>query len=360
MPPGRGAAGAWGRLKPVELDALEAMGLPSKGETRLLDPRTQNQYYTEIVKRYLTFCSDAGDRDSLLAQFASMSIGTGKKPSSQHSDTAPTAATKQVGPRLPPPDGAAVAAGGPKSKDLVVVMMALRKLREAIVATKRADDFAVQVYLFNIRLAILVKTPESYHPAIQHLLRRIHPVAQPLTSVELQEVVGYLVLDAACRRGDLSEAHVARLQYGLRDPKVDAVLDALAHDNYAAFARLRGQVDGHKAKLMEFAAPTMRRHALSCLGRSYLSVDVGFLEKSAGRAWAELQREDGVGWERDDAHGDGVINLQMAKSTPPGSLQTDIRNHRANADKLDWKTAAGRLSRLYGNDTDLVVLGVKV
>ncbi|TLS31405.1 hypothetical protein PpBr36_03453 [Pyricularia pennisetigena] len=314
MPPGRGPAGAWGRLKPVELDALEAMGLPSKGETRLLDPRTQNQYYTEIVKRYLTFCSDAGDRDSLLAQFASMSIGTGKKPPSQQSDAAaaPTSATKQAGPKLPEPDDAAVAAGGPKSKDLVVVMMALRKLREAIVATKRADDFAVQVYLFNIRLAILVKTPESYHPAIQHLLRRIHPVAQPLTSVELQEVVGYLVLDAACRRGDLSEAHVARLRYGLRDPKVDAVLDALAHDNYAAFARLRGQVDGHKAKLMEFAAPTMRRHALSCLGRSYLSVDVGFLEKSAGRTWPELQREDGVGWERD---GQRVVIRKMKAKT---------------------------------------------
>lgn len=241
---------------------------------------------------------------------------------------------------LPQPTKATIAAatadssGGAKSKDLTVIMMALRKLREAIVASKRADDFAVQTYLFCIRLAVLVKQPESYHPAIQHLLRRINnrpqqsqqhqqelllsPTSpdhqhqhhnrnhrhqqqqQPLTTVELQEVVGYLVLDAACRRGDLAEAHASRLRYGLRDGRVDAVLAALAHDNYAAFWRLRGQVDGHKARLMEFAEPSMRRHALLCLGRSYLAVDCSFLERCAGgRAWADLQKHDAVGWERD-------------------------------------------------------------
>ncbi|KAL8338242.1 hypothetical protein RB601_006502 [Gaeumannomyces tritici] len=337
MPPsGRGPSSAWGRLKPVELDPLEAMGLPSKGETRLLEFKTQNQYYTEIVKRYLAFCSDAGGRDSLLAQFAALSVGPSAAPG-----TAPgTAAAGSGIYSLPQPTKATIAAatadggstgGGAKSKDLTVIMMALRKLREAIVASKRVDDFAVQTYLFCIRLAVLVKQPESYHPAIQHLLRHIntrsqqqqqqqqsaqqsaqqqqqqlspttpdHHRHQPLTTVELQEVAGYLVLDAACRRGDLAEAHASRLRYGLRDGRVDAVLAALAHDNYAAFWRLRGQVDGHKARLMEFAEPAMRRHALLCLGRSYLAVECPFLERCAGgRAWADLQRLDAVGWERD-------------------------------------------------------------
>lgn len=32
--PARGPSGPWQRLKPVDLDPLESMGLPSKGETR--------------------------------------------------------------------------------------------------------------------------------------------------------------------------------------------------------------------------------------------------------------------------------------------------------------------------------------
>lgn len=31
---GRNASGPWGRLKPVEQDPLESIGLPSKGDTR--------------------------------------------------------------------------------------------------------------------------------------------------------------------------------------------------------------------------------------------------------------------------------------------------------------------------------------
>ena len=81
-------------------------------------------------------------------------------------------------------------------KDLSVLIMAMRKLREGIVATKRVDDFSIQAYIFCIRLSILVKHMESYHPAILHLLKKMHTV-QPLTNTELQEFVGYLVLDLA-------------------------------------------------------------------------------------------------------------------------------------------------------------------
>ena len=173
--------------------------------------------------------------------------------------------------------------------------MALRKLREGIVASKRADDFSTQAYLFCIRLAVLVKNAESYHPAILHLLRSIHS-KHPLTSFELREVTAYLVLDAACRRGDLDEAFQLRNRHKLRDSKVDAILRALAHDNYVAFRRLKHSVDGHRAKLMEFSEAEMKRHTLKCFGRTYLSVDVEFLEKSTESSWSELVT-DGVGWQ---------------------------------------------------------------
>ncbi|KAK2031747.1 hypothetical protein LX32DRAFT_257410 [Colletotrichum zoysiae] len=225
----------------------------------------------------MTFCSDAGERDELLRRFASLDL------KDYPSVSGPSA------PRLDDPAS---------TKALSDVMMALRKLREGIVASKRTDEFAIQAYLFNIRLSVLVKHPESYHPAILHVLRAIHP-ARNLTSVELQEVLAYLVLDAACRRGDLAEAYAIRRRHGLRDAKVDALLAALAHDNYVAFRRIKRSVDGHRAKLLEFAEPEMRTHVLKCFGRTYLAVDREWLERCAGESWEALTRDRGVGWELD-------------------------------------------------------------
>lgn len=265
---------------------------------RLLDFKTQERYYTKIVERYLAFCSGAGDRDALLEHFASLSLAEPRK-----DDTAASTSvlTSPSAPLLPSPPGDATPSG---NKDLSDVLMALRKLREGIVASKRSDAFAVQAYLFCIRLAVLVKQPEAYHPAILHLLRGIHAQqhrsqqVHALTSFELTEVTAYLVLDTACRRGDLAEAHALRTRYQLQDAKVDAALRALVHDNYVLFRRVRRGVDGHRARLMEFAEARMRRHTLKCVGRTYLSVDLRFLEAITDATWADLQ-QDGVGWELD-------------------------------------------------------------
>ncbi|RYC60874.1 hypothetical protein CHU98_g5338 [Xylaria longipes] len=279
---GRAPSAPWSRLKPVELDPLESMGLPSKGDNRLLDFKTQERYYTKIVERYMTFCSDAGERDELLRRFASLNLSSTNNTTGRH-------VPDSVKPPGPVQDN---------SKALTDVLSALRKLREGIVASKRTDDFAIQAYLFCIRLSVLVKHPESYHPAILHLLRWMQPL-HTMTTVELNEVTSYLVLDTACRRNNLGEAFALRHQYRLKDSKVDAVLDALTHDNYVEFKRLRQRVDGHRAKLLEFAEESMRRHLLKCFGRTYLNVDLPFLETCADSSWARLTAEDGVGWELD-------------------------------------------------------------
>ncbi|CAN8102943.1 unnamed protein product [Discula destructiva] len=275
--PSRGSTSKqWQRLKPVELDPLESFGLTSKGDLRLLDHKTQERFYIKIVERYLSFCSDVGDRDALLHQFTSFSTGASVAASAT----------------------AAFPAPAPQTKDLSLVLMALRKLREGLVASKRLDDFATQAYLFNIRTAILVKHAESYHPAILYLLHTIHP-KHPLTSFELREVSGYLVLDAACRRKDLAEAFTLRHRYQLRDPKVDAILRALVRDDFMSWIRLQRSVDGHKAKFLEFYEDVMRRHTLKCFGRTYLSVDTDYLEKATASTFAQLVEKEGVGWHSD-------------------------------------------------------------
>lgn len=231
----------------------------------------------------MTFCSEAGKRDELLRRFSALELSDSAKPGDS-----PTGTLNMVA--LQSPDNKTV---------LSLMMMALRKLREGLVASKRCDDFSIQAYIFCIRLSILVKQPESYHPAILYLLRELHP-KQPLTSVELQEVVSYLVLDAACRRRELSEAYSIRSKYKLKDAKVDAVLHALAHDNYIRFRRVKHTIDGHRARVLDYADADVRMQTLKAFGRAYLGVDLAFLESVTDRKWEALRKEDGVGWELDE------------------------------------------------------------
>lgn len=247
----------------------------------------------------MTFCSDAGRGDELLRRFSSLELQEKATSSQPQPNTAPLKSKLSKDTDALPNATAATSLQDPtNAHTLSVLMAALRKLREGIVASKRTDDFAAQAYLFCIRLSILVKQPESYHPAILHLLRSIHPRA-PLSNVELHEVVGYLMLDAACRRQALAEAYALRRAYKTRDAKIDAALSALAHDNYVMFHRVRKSVDGHRARLMEWAEKDLRLHTLKCFGRSYMSVDLGYLEESTNSNWEQLVKADSVGWELD-------------------------------------------------------------
>lgn len=235
----------------------------------------------------MAFCFDAGRGDELLRRLGQLSISTENEKTSNQQPPSSTPAMQSAS------NDANLDSAG--QKDLSTLMMAMRKLREGIVASKRVDDFSIQAYIFCIRLSILVKNMESYHPAILHLLKRMHTIL-PLSKAELQEFVGYLVLDLACRQNDLAEAYVVRQKYHLHDAKVDAILQALAHDNYFLFWRIRRSVDGHKAKLMEFAEDGMQKQALICLGRSYLSIDLPSLEEYTNSSWSSLTKVHGVGW----------------------------------------------------------------
>ncbi|KAG6040429.1 hypothetical protein E4U41_000559 [Claviceps citrina] len=270
----RASSAPWSRLRPVQQDVLESYGLPSKGDTRLLNHKTQESFYARIVDRYMTFCSDAGQGDELLRRFSSLHM-------------ADSAGGEEE-------EEAAVAVKG-----LSDVLAALRKLREGIVASKRVDDFAAQVYLFCIRISILAKQPESYHPAILYLLRTIHP-RHSLTFSESAEVAGYLVLDAVCRRKQPAEAMAICRQYRLQHTKVEAVLYAVIHKNYVVFRRMQRELDGHQVRLMEWADRDIRIHTLKCMGRAYHSVGLAFLETITASDWKSLTRDDDVGWELEE------------------------------------------------------------
>ncbi|KAK4112057.1 hypothetical protein N656DRAFT_768732 [Canariomyces notabilis] len=283
---------------------------------RLLSPKVQEAYYAKIAERYLAFCTDAGDSDGLQKQFGRLAITDSQQLPSSSSPT-------------PPPSRPPTSHSNPQQKqtndsDLGQILSALRKLREGIVASRRRDTFAAQVYLFAVRLGILTSSYETYYPALLYLLHTLHPMsttsttatttnsnptpqaspsASLLTPVELHEAQSYLILDTACRTGDLAEAYALRRRFRFADAKVDAALRALAHDNWVAWRRVARTVDGHRARIMEFAEPELRTHTLKAIGRSYLSADMGFVEKATGLAWEELKTRFAVGWELEQPPG---------------------------------------------------------
>ncbi|VBB76754.1 Putative protein of unknown function [Podospora comata] len=325
-----GGGNHYSRLKPVELDPLSEYGLPSKGEKRLLSPKVQESYYSKIAERYLAFCTEAGDKDNLQKQFARLAVADTTPSSSASSPvisvppspltSAPFTALPLPTPTSLPtgsfPDITFIATDNSKEQDhsgsLPSILSALRKLREALVATQRRDPFTIQVYLFAIRLGILAKSFESYYPALLYLLRSVHPFSN-LTSVELAECVSYLVLDTACRRQDLAGAFKLRKEYKLKDKKVDAVLKALVGDNYVLWRRVKRGVDGYRVKLMEFADGDVKRRTLMAMGRAYLSLPREFLEGQMEESWEGLRSKYGVGWELGGEKGEKVVIRKVGR-----------------------------------------------
>lgn len=279
------------RLKPVEIDPLAEYGLPSKGEKRLLSPKVQESYFTKIVERYLAFCTEAGDPSNFQKQLARSDPPSSSSSSPTPDFTSPLPSPASTTGALP--DFAPTSASSP---GISQILSALRKLREAIVASKRRDAFSAQVYLFAIRCGILASSYETYYPALLYLLSGIHP-AYNLTSVELHEIVSYLVLDTACRRGDLASAYALRNKHQLKDNKVDGVLKALAGDNWFMWRRMKRGVDGYRAKIMECAEGEMKGQTLRAFGRAYLTVPLGYLEGAMGETWDALREKYKVGWE---------------------------------------------------------------
>jgi hypothetical protein len=195
------------------------------------------------------------------------------------------------------------AAKTPPSPEMEIILMAMRKLREAIVATRRHDAFAQRSYIFLLRASILVSHWESYVPTLLYLLNDIHPFT-PLPPHELNECVIYHILDLACRQSDYTAAYTTKLAYNIRDRRVEAILRALVMDDWTMFWRVRRRVDGFQRAILGWAEQSVRLHALKCLGRSYFSAEKGFVEAAAGMEWKGLV-EEGVGWELGD--GDVVI-----------------------------------------------------
>lgn len=173
------------------------------------------------------------------------------------------------------------------SRELATLVAAMRKLREAIVASGRVDTFALSAYVFIVHATILTGQMESYHPALLHLLRKIlpaHTFTTP-TRVDPQPIFGYYILDLACRQDDLGRAFQVRHAYDYRDSNVEGLLRAIVRGDWCLYWRKREMLDRYQRRLCQWRDEKMTIHALNCLGNSYLSVQKEYVEEIARQRW---------------------------------------------------------------------------
>ena len=200
------------------------------------------------------------------------------------------------------------------SSELTIILLALRKLREALLATSAtavSPLFSQRVHVFSIRLAILALDWESYFPSLLHLLSASNTPQDQLPSNEVTEMTTYLLLDMACRQGEYAYAYAllagSKSRHDFQNRNVNDVLDAVVTRNWIKFWRVRRRVDGYERALMQWAVADMRRDALKAIGRTYMTCDLNWVLHCASggeMSWEELVKKENVGWIRD---GDKVI-----------------------------------------------------
>ena len=243
---------------------------------RLLDFKTQEIYYEIMIDRYMHYCARLGQENSLTKAFAALSL---KKEEVIINNITSITVFQQ-------------------DRELSILTMAMRKIREAIVASSRTDAFALKAYLFIIRAAILTKQMESYHPALLHLLSQIHPTS-PLSSLEYHEFMGYHILDLACRQKNLAQAYDVRNRTGYKDAHVETTLQAIVHGNWYKFWNAHKSADDYQKRLMEWYSDDVRKHVLKCFGKTYLVVDKSFVETATASSLERLLKENSLCWEVD-------------------------------------------------------------
>lgn len=264
---------------------------------RLLTYQAQHEYYDKIVTRYMKFCADHSK--DLDAAFASLPTSASNDATSNPPAALPSSTRSPANKGVPPP-----------SSELSTLLLSLRKLREATLATasRTPIEFIQRVHIFSIRLSIRAQHPPSYFPSLRYSLDKLHSRSHPLPDSELKDIVSYLILDYACRQDDMVSAFElrarARKDYGFSDKKVDQALGALMHDNWIVFWRVRKTVDSYTQAVMDWAVDRVRRHALKAVGSAYLNAHVSWIVGGCtghdeSWTWEKLVDVEKLGWEKE-------------------------------------------------------------
>lgn len=209
--------------------------------------------------------------------------------------------------------------------ELSRLLLALRKLREAILSTstKTPVEFAQRVHVFSIRLSILAQHPPSYFHSLKYCVDTLHSKSHPFDDSEVKELLSYLILDYACRQSDMVAAFDlrarAKREYGFHSQTINRILAALMHDNWVVFWQIRREVDSYFRAVMNWAGDRVRRHALKAVGSAYLNVHVSWIVGGCTGdeekwTWDKLVETEKLGWQKE---GEKIIIRRPKPRAPP-------------------------------------------
>ena len=268
----------------------------------MLDNKAQEDYFEKILKRCLALEEPVAAQRGLLDEIHCLRLDRGKEKSVH--------GVKEVETREEEALVAVAQHDHIQPGSLSIIVQAMRKLREALVATNRVNDgFACKAYVFTIRATVLLRHAESYHPALLHLLHRMH-TKFPLPADTFGQMTEYYLLDLGCRQRDLHTAYQISCQHAYRNSTVKSLLQALVIGNWTRFFALRDTLDQFQVRLVEAAREYIMQHATVCIAKTYFVLDKSYFENTFRKNWEVFRSEQAVNW---TSSGDTVIVRQTKR-----------------------------------------------
>ncbi|KAK9448051.1 uncharacterized protein V1518DRAFT_456781 [Limtongia smithiae] len=269
------------------------------GETRLQhDAALQARYFTYLQQQYLLACAAAPGSDALRRTFERLSLG---EDGGDNDD-----------------DEAAAAAAAARESALRRVLLGLRKLRQAILASGPPSAFGKDVFMFSVNVAVPTGQHEQYVPAMKWLL---DDASALLTNAEAREVGALLTLHLAHFSNDVPAAFGAMQRYNVfGDLALRQVVHAWADRDYVLWRRLfRRESDPARRRMMDFGDRQMAMETLKRIGAAYFFMPQQDVEALAGLPWRDCVEKLGCGWRREEQ---GRIVIRERRPRPAAAAVT--------------------------------------
>lgn len=172
--------------------------------------------------------------------------------------------------------------GGQDAKRITIdsILSSLRKLREAMINIP-PDNFMVEVFLFSIRISVLIGHYQTYIPSINHLLSS--DIIILLNKLESQELAHLLILHLLHFNNASTKAIEVYFKYFTASDHISLlklIKSWVAKDYYTWTRIYNMESDNAKATMMRFGIKSMVEHIITAIDKSYYNVEKSYLNEA--------------------------------------------------------------------------------
>ncbi|KNC87728.1 hypothetical protein SARC_00162 [Sphaeroforma arctica JP610] len=175
----------------------------------------------------------------------------------------------------------------PTARDYADSLVLFRKLREAIMATKRVDPFVIKVYENAATVALEADDMSEYHVCVVNLTYTLYPEDDDKTSLERQWIKCYaeLITYCGCYLEAISEVLSITQQIPSPYLRTDGIrtslraVQAVEGSDYFQFFALLKHLTGRRETLMLKSADILRKKALAVFRKAYVVLDLNYMKE---------------------------------------------------------------------------------